>query len=212
MRTTAKAMDTLHLLGGSACLDFVNTVDWRDSEAPTDDLPNYAAVVAWSRRAGALSDRDGARLLVAAARRPEEAAATFRRAIELREAIYRLVLAATTGLSPAPRDAAILNRALRDALAHLRIVATGSMYAWDWADDEHALDRMLWPVAYTAASLLTSAELHRVRKCAGARCGWLFLDTSKNQSRRWCNMQSCGNRAKARRHYHRRHTDGASRT
>ena len=79
--------------------------------------------------------------------------------------------------------------------------ATGSP-AWAWVEhDPPDLDRVLWPAVVSAAELLTSTELDRVRECAGERCAWLFLDHSKNQSRRWCDMTVCGNRTKARRHY-----------
>ena len=62
---------------------------------------------------------------------------------------------------------------------------------------------MMWPIAHEAAELLTANELGRVRECPGPNCGWLFLDMSKNRSRRWCSMEVCGNAAKARRHYQR---------
>jgi predicted RNA-binding Zn ribbon-like protein len=61
----------------------------------------------------------------------------------------------------------------------------------------------LWPIVLAAAELLTSAGRARVRECAAHGCGWLFLDTSRSQRRRWCTMASCGNRAKARRFYER---------
>jgi predicted RNA-binding Zn ribbon-like protein len=61
-----------------------------------------------------------------------------------------------------------------------------------------------WWVARSAAELLTSKELTSVRECAGYDCGRLFMDGTKNRSRRWCDMASCGNRAKGRRHYERR--------
>src|SRR5207302_22567 len=69
------------------------------------------------------------------------------------------------------------------------------------AAEEETLDRMLWPVIRSAADLLVSGEAQRVRRCASETCDWLFLDTSRNHSRRWCDMSGCGNRAKARRHY-----------
>ena len=82
---------------------------------------------------------------------------------------------------------------------------SGQCYTWEWAKYDQDLDRPLWPVARTAADLLTSGRLDRVRECPGADgCGWLFYDTSKNGSRRWCSMEGCGNVAKARRLYARR--------
>lgn len=79
--------------------------------------------------------------------------------------------------------------------------ASVSSFVWGWDDAAPALDRPLWPVARSLAELLTSDELPRVRECAADNCAWLFIDTSKNRSRRWCDMAVCGNRAKARRHY-----------
>ena len=103
----------------------------------------------------------------------------------------------------AAADLDALNATLARALPHLRIVPEADAYAWNWAGEEDALDSMLWPVARSAGDLLTSDELKRVGECQGDGCGWLFLDMSRNRSRRWCDMGDCGNRAKARRHYHR---------
>jgi predicted RNA-binding Zn ribbon-like protein len=96
-----------------------------------------------------------------------------------------------------------LNDELVSASAHQKLVHRGGGYVLEW-DGVEALDGVLWPVARSAATLLTSALRSRVRICAAEDgCGWTFLDRSKNQSRRWCSMSDCGNRAKARRHYRR---------
>jgi len=200
----------LALLGGELSLDFANTVDWHDSEHPHEWLTNYSDLVAWSRHAGILTDGQAAHLLRQAALRPRDAATVLERAIALREAIFRIFSAVATGLLPTTDDIATLNTALSEALSRLRIVPEGGTFSWEWAGREDALDQMLWPVARSAADLLTSSELNRVRKCEGDPCGWLFIDTSRNHSRRWCDMKSCGNRAKARRHYERRRTSRAS--
>ncbi len=90
------------------------------------------------------------------------------------------------------------------ALARLRLVPGPDGLGWDWAADDRALDGVIWSVAHSAAELLTSERLDRVRECAESRCGWLFLDASRNRSRQWCDMKVCGNRAKARRHHARK--------
>jgi predicted RNA-binding Zn ribbon-like protein len=100
-------------------------------------------------------------------------------------------------------DLATFNSALSAALAQSQVIKTAEGFAWDWNAAEDALDRMLWPVMQDAADLLTSSALDRVGQCADDQCGWLFLDTSRNRSRKWCSMKDCGNRAKARRHYQR---------
>ena len=195
---------TLKLLGGRLSLDFANTADWHANDHPVESLTSYSDLVAWSQHVGILTDHQAHRLLKKAAHRPEDATAVLERAIALREAIYRIFLAISHGRPPQAADLATFNAELSGALAQSRIVSTAEGFAWDWAGAEDALDGMLWPVVHDAADLLTSKELDRIGQCADDRCGWLFLDTSRNRSRRWCSMEDCGNRAKARRHYERK--------
>lgn len=205
------------LLGGRLSLDFANTADYHASEHPIELVPSYAHVVSWAARAGALRPPDAARLLELAAAHPQRAASVHARAIVLREALFR-ILAGHARAAPAdPADLALLNRELQRAFDALAVVAGDDGYQWQWREPltADALDAPLWPVAHDAAALLASAELARVRECAGHGCGWLFLDTSRNHSRRWCSMDACGNRAKARRHYQRERairTNAVSRT
>ncbi|MGD8793261.1 MAG: ABATE domain-containing protein [Anaerolineae bacterium] len=196
----------LALLGGRTSLDFANTVDWHASDEPVEYLTSYAALLAWGQHTGILEERQVERLLEEAGRRPREAAAMHERAVVLREAIYRIFAAISSGSAAADDDLAVLNAELSRTLACSRIVPSGGGYTWDWIGQEAALDRVLWPVVRDAADLLTSEDLARVGQCADDRCGWLFLDTSRNHSRRWCSMEDCGNRAKARRYYRRSRT------
>jgi predicted RNA-binding Zn ribbon-like protein len=189
--------------GGRPALDFANTVGGRGRETPRDDLLGYAHLVAWGRQAGLTSDSEAEALARAAATRPDEASSVHARAVALREAIYRVMAALPAGAPPSPDDLATLNAELANGLAHARVVSVDGGFAWDWEDGRPRLDRVLWPVARDAAELLTSDLRGRVRVCAEQRCGWLFMDTSKNRSRQWCDMKVCGNRAKARRHYQR---------
>jgi len=191
------------LSGGRLCLDFANTLNDRLTDHAQELLNRYTDLVSWSRQVGIVTEREALRLMHKAGRQQVDGAAVLERAIALREAIYRL-FSAVAGKRQAPKaDLAVLNTALAETLPQSRIVSTAQGFGWGWTDNEEALDRVLWPVVRSAASLLTSGELAAVRECAAANCGWLFLDTSRNRSRRWCNMQVCGNRAKARRHYER---------
>ena len=189
------------LIGGETCLIFANTVGGNRQLYEVDYLNSYVDLVAWSRHAGLVTSPEAQHLVAEAGRRPAEATAVFEQAIRLREAIYRIFSAIAAGSSPAVVDLDILNEALSKALARLQVTPTGSGFAWAWRAEAEALDEMLWPVARSAGNLLTSAELNRVTECAGDDCNWLFIDTSKNHSRRWCDMRDCGNRAKAKRHY-----------
>jgi predicted RNA-binding Zn ribbon-like protein len=101
----------------------------------------------------------------------------------------------------------VLNEALRGALPNLELEVRGNDCCWRWHDRSSPADRILWPVVRSAADLVTSDQADRIRECAGENCSWLFLDSSRNRSRRWCSMASCGNRAKARRHNARRIAD-----
>jgi len=194
----------LALLGGRLCLNFANTADWHASEEPVEFLTSYDQLVAWSQHVRILSSSQAQMLLSVAARCPAEATAVLERAVAVREVIYRLFTAVAGGHPPPDSDLAALNAQLGATLAHWGLAVREEGFVWDWSGDEAALDRMLGPVLHDAADLLTSEALTRVGQCRDARCGWLFLDRSRNRSRRWCSMEDCGNRAKARRHYRRR--------
>ena len=189
------------LLGGRPCLDFANTVDPRYGDARREYLTSYADLVAWSRVAAGMGDELAARLALAADRDQEAARSVLDRALRLREALHRLFSG-----RPGDADLATLNGELAAAMGHAGVLPAGPGYAWTWPETEADLSRPLWPVARSAAELLSSPELERVKECLGERCGWLFLDTTKNHRRTWCSMEGCGNRAKARRHYARRRT------
>ncbi len=193
---------SLKLVGGRLCLDFCNTAEWHAGGHPDESLTSYEELVAWGCHAGALGEVEAARLLGEARRRPEDAARVLVQAIALREALFRAFVALTQGEAPLEDDLAELDRALAVALRQLKLARQSGAFAWAWTEGG-TLDRVLWPVARSAAEMLTSGELSRVRQCPGDDCGWLFLDTSRNHSRRWCAMEDCGNRAKARRHYQR---------
>jgi predicted RNA-binding Zn ribbon-like protein len=196
----------LELVGGELCLDFVKTVGNHNCPHPNEHLTDYRALVVWSRHARIASPSTAQRLLRQAACQPAEAKRVLSRAIELREALYNVFSVVAQGNRPKAGDLQVLNRNLTQALAHERVVQDGDGFRWEWEAPEEALDQMLWPVARSAADLLTSDKLARVRECDGETCGWLFVDISKNHSRRWCSMNDCGNRAKAQRYHQRQCT------
>ena len=174
-----------------------------------ESLHGYAELVAWGVESDVLPAVAAERLRREAEARPDDARAALERALALRGAVYRIFTAAAGQRGADPTDLARLDQALGDALAHRRLVASGLAYGWAWAEDDVPLDRVLWPVSVSAAALLTGPDLPRLRCCAGDDCSRLFLDASRNQRRRWCEMKVCGNRAKARRHYH-RHRNSSS--
>jgi predicted RNA-binding Zn ribbon-like protein len=184
-------------------LNFANTMDWHASAQPTEMLKSYFDLVGWSLAAGLLAENEAQYLLKEAENHPSETSVVVEKAIKFREVIYRVFSAVANDKEPERSDLAHINKALIEALMHAKIVPTSNGFEWSWIDGKGSLDRMLWPIAHSAADLLTSEDKDRVGQCADDRgCGWLFFDTSRNHSRRWCRMEECGNRAKAHRHYH----------
>jgi predicted RNA-binding Zn ribbon-like protein len=196
------------LRGGVVCLDFVNTVGWRLTDYPSEYLRSYKDLLDWGRQAGLLALEETEGLFRQAMLDPEGARETLSRALALREVIHRTVSRAiaheSQDESDVSADLLALNRELSIALSHLRVMPAGGAYGWGWdrsGDDGGAwLDGLLWPVAQSAAELLTSPKLGRVKLCAGMGCGWVFVDESRNTSRRWCDSRDCGNRERVRRH------------
>jgi len=188
-------------LAGQLSLDLVNTVDWRTSDHPQELLNSYGDLVRWGRHTGLLSETEGRRLMREAGRRPAEADQVLESALALRETLYRIFSAVAKGRRAEAPDLDYLNGKLSKALSRRRVTPAQEGYVWDWTRGESDLGWLLWEVARASGDLLTSHDLKRLRECAGEGCAWMFLDTSRNQSRRWCSMRVCGNRAKARRHY-----------
>jgi predicted RNA-binding Zn ribbon-like protein len=188
-------------LTGQVSLDLVNTVDWRASSDPGELLNSYSDLLRWGRHTGLLTEQEARRLTIEAAKHPKKASAVLKQALALRETLFRIFSAVTAGQQAEAFDIESLNRSLSDALSRLRLSPTKEAYQWEWSGGDTDLERVLWPVVRAAGELLTSESLTLLRQCPGEGCAWLFLDTSRNKSRRWCTMEVCGNRSKARRHY-----------
>jgi predicted RNA-binding Zn ribbon-like protein len=195
------------------CLDFANTLGWRGS-APAETLHGLPDLVKWCRDSGALlagaieanGDWGDATW---SERHPAEATAIFHRAIAIRETLYRIFHAAASGGEPGGKDLAELNRALKETPARSALQRIGTGFGWRVdAKRPAGAAALLAPALWSAGDLLTGAHLARVRECANGQCLWLFLDESRNGTRRWCSMSACGNRAKAHRHYARLKSGG----
>lgn len=194
---------------GRLPLDFSNTAEMQASDNPTETLHSYSDLVAWSVDAGLLTEPEAQSLLAKAEKDPEGSAAVLKKAIIFRTAIYKIFSAVAGEKELDEKYLNQLNETLAQALKKMRIAHTPEGFSWGWISDLNSLDIMLWKVARSTADLLTSEDLDRVGECADDRgCGYLFLDTSRNKNRRWCSMDSCGNRAKAQRHYHRQKEKG----
>jgi predicted RNA-binding Zn ribbon-like protein len=191
---------TIKLLHERLCLDFVNsTPNHRDLSE--DYVRSYADLVSWSLDVSLLNEDEAQRLWNVAIDQPSKVALVHQKAIVLREAIYQILANIAHNQTPEAGDLELLNAALSEAMAHMRLAPADSGFDWEWMSGVENIEYMLWRVAWSAGELLMSDDLKYLRQCEG--CDWLFLDTSRNHSRRWCDMKTCGNRAKARRHYER---------
>jgi predicted RNA-binding Zn ribbon-like protein len=183
------------------CLAFANTLFWRGRPNPTENLGGIAELIGWLSGAARLPPE----AVEAAGQwsqgyRPQ-AAALYDEAIELREATYRLFGALAAGEPMPAADLALLNQALAEAPPREWVVQADGGYFWRADRIAMSAPGLLAPVLWSAGDLLTRADRRRVRRCANDACLWLFIDESKAGTRRWCDMASCGSRAKSRRHY-----------
>ena len=179
-------------------LAFVNTLSARPTEAPSERLVSYDALIDWARDEKLVAPAAAKRLAAYARRHPQQAAAALGRAIELREALYGVVSALDARRAPVPAALDTIARDVAAAYTNGRLVLHEGRLHWASGGEED-LDRVRLEVARAIGRLVTSSRLAKVRLCAAADCGWLFLDDTKNRSRRWCDMKICGNREKLRR-------------
>jgi predicted RNA-binding Zn ribbon-like protein len=196
MSGTARTLAGLDLLGGAVALDFANSVNSRLAPAH-DYLSTYEDVVAWARRAGL--PPVGAHAQAVDIR---VSARTLQRALRLREAIYRTFSAIAAGTAPPPPDVRRVLRAYGAAVSRGSLERDGDRSTMRWSHSTELPARLLDPIAYSAGALLLASDRYRIKECPG--CGWLFLDQSRNGTRRWCDMQVCGSRDKMRRYYRNR--------
>jgi predicted RNA-binding Zn ribbon-like protein len=205
VETTANKIEEMLLAGGHPTLDFVNTLAGLRSTGPLprdEHLHSYGDLLTFGLRTGTLSEEAAARLAHEARLRPADAEAALGAALELRA----LIEDAFRPLAEGDRPEEHLLRELRDAdgiaLRHAELVPAGASYGWEWSADTRELEAPLWPLAHGAVELLKSESLERLKGCG--RCRWLYLDLSKNRSRRWCSMEGCGTDEKKERYIERR--------
>ena len=187
------------LVGGDHALDFVNTVTARDTE-PRDWLDGYDALLRWARQSEHYAARDLDALAKLAAEHPNKAKLALARAKTLREALCGALYALVAGREPPAADLAAIDAARAAASAAAQLVSRKRQVSVAWSVERSGLDLVAHVVAAQAVALLAEADFSRVRVCDGQHCGWVFADTSKSGRRRWCDMATCGNVAKARRY------------
>jgi predicted RNA-binding Zn ribbon-like protein len=201
---------SLTLVGGELAFDFTNTSSARGWPTHQEHLRSAKDVVDWARHARLLGEADADWLRGKLAGDRGLARRLFGRALDLREALYAIGVELAAGRpAPAPQVDG-LAREHAACLACARLAPDGGRYVWCWAPREAPIEALLGPIALSALATLSQADLTRIKQCGGEKCGWLFFDTTKNKSRRWCEMEICGNRAKQKRHGARLRARGAA--
>lgn len=201
MSDRKSAVNSLKLLGGRLSLDFVNTQGWRGKKDPGEYLKSYDDLIAWGSHVKMISKQEARALSEKSANHHPAAQSVLKRAIELRETIFRIFSSLAEDNSAANEDLAVFNRYLATTMKMSHLIKKKDGFHLDTTGNKSKLDWILGPIIRCAADLMVSGEWRKVKKCGDPVCGWLFLDISRNQSRRWCDMQDCGNRAKASRFY-----------
>jgi predicted RNA-binding Zn ribbon-like protein len=190
-------------IGGALCLDFANTIHDSHAEDNEDELRNIADLLQWASEAGLLSRAEHDRLSAHYARNSQAALAALSAGIATRDLVLATFSGVAGGRPVSPRGLSELNAALARALAFPRVHKQSGRIAMDWESAAGGLQRVQCAVLISAAQLLASDRVESLRECASGDCTWLFVDETRNHSRRWCDMRTCGNRMKARRHYRR---------
>jgi predicted RNA-binding Zn ribbon-like protein len=197
----SKSADDLIVTQRAAlCLDFANTLAYRGS-SPQESLQTLADLLKWCADARSVPSGVSHQMRGWLDKHPKRAADIFSEAIALREVIYRVFHSVASSANPDDGDLSLLNRALRDTPPRTAVKRSAEGFGWEVEESKPSAGLLLAPVLWSAGDLLVGSELGRLRECSNDKCLWLFLDDSKNGTRRWCSMQSCGNRAKAHRHY-----------
>jgi len=191
---------SLTLVGGELAFDFANTSSGRGWPSFQEHLQRPRDVVDWARHARVLPPADAEALIARLALEPALAAELLERALELREAVYRIARELGARHAPPKPEVDRLSAIYADCIKRAHLAPDESRFAWSWTPAESPVEAVLGPIALSALTTLAQADLTRVKQCQGEKCGWVFFDTTKNKSRRWCEMEVCGNRAKQRRH------------
>ena len=193
---TATASDLVRS-DGTLALCFVNTASSRRGR-----VCDYAGLLAWGAQHGALSSGEATRLERCAVDQPEETAETFEEAERLRLLLSEIFNALADRKPPSSEAIEAFNGHLARTLPPRRLVRSKTGLRPDWATSRDDLTRPLWRVVSSAFATLKSEDSARLARCAGEGCGILFLANNPGRPRKWCDMKTCGNRAKARRRYY----------
>jgi predicted RNA-binding Zn ribbon-like protein len=196
------------LHAGHPALELVNTLDMRFSGQTIDLIPTYKDLLRLTTQLQLLTAEQGRKLVRTVGE--AEARRVLASTAELREALAKLLYGRIDGTRPAVGQLPVLEQQFHAAAMHRRLVAGESHLEWSWSGVDRQAEIPLWMLAQAASDLLVSSDAELIKDCGDPTCRWLFLDVSKNHTRRWCDMKTCGNRMKARRHHARVQEEGGA--
>jgi predicted RNA-binding Zn ribbon-like protein len=191
-------LQDLNIHGERPIIDYTNTADWRGKEESTEYINQYHDLIDWAELTELVEKQTAAKLREVAKRDPLKAQEAHTRAIKFREAAYNTLVSISNTKPANLEDKKIIDSETGFMYKHIKLDLDSQRIT---LDDENNPEYILWLLVKDFVDLITSDEIERVKRCASDECGWLFIDSSKNRSRKWCNMRGCGNRAKARRYY-----------
>ena len=196
----------LDFVAGPVSIDFVNTASWtEDGSLRRERLESFSSAVAWAVRAKVLESDACEKLRDLAAQNSRAAELALGRLRRFRQDLADVAVSVAAGTQVPVEAEDDLARWFREAQTNATLRYIKGRFYFDVTKSANSLDTILWILAQDALRVLTTANLGRLRRCEKDHCWWFFLDTSKNGRRRWCDMSSCGNIAKARRYYAKHH-------
>jgi predicted RNA-binding Zn ribbon-like protein len=206
MRPYIRTIETLELDGGSLCLDFVNSVRSRFENPLYEFITNPGDWLRWIHKVQLFNDLEEDRLKIYVSKNHVKAANELKRIISVRELLYRIFYKLAQEDLPSDNDLAHFNNELSRSLRYLKIGVTEELKITEnWDDKSFNLLYTLHPLLKSAYDLLIIDALNRLKECK--HCGWIYMDKSKNNSRLWCNMKTCGNTIKTGKYYYKSKTN-----
>jgi predicted RNA-binding Zn ribbon-like protein len=200
MHVIAHTFQPRDLVGGHVAIDLVNTVTARNAD-PIDWLDGYARLVEWAMLTGEFPEGTLRFLERRSSSDPAGARRALARARDLREVLHAILTAMIRSEAAPQHELHRYEVHAKAALAHATISTAPGHVRLEASIDTSGLELVTHRLILRSLDLLREVSLDRTRICAGDRCGWLFIDRSKGGRRRWCDMSTCGNTAKSRRHY-----------
>jgi predicted RNA-binding Zn ribbon-like protein len=203
---TERGIDDLKLDGGCIAFDFTNTVNTRRDTSHTEYLDTFDHLAYWYKKVGIIPAEEAAALSAQAAEHPEASHEALQKALAVRETLHEFFSSIARRENPSAEATAAFNSLLSESLSKIQLTVADRHAHIRFSDPRLPLENPLSVILKSAYDILTTEAFDRIKECPS--CGWLFLDKTKNNKRRWCDMQVCGSNDKATRYYYRKKNEG----